>query len=133
MTAEFDYERRKFIRLPIAVPVRYKLLSRELKGADMDLVHEGISQNLGAGGLLLRGKLPNTDWLAQLLTRRMYVGINLLLPNSDRPIKALCRVSWTSAIEDEQGHLVMGLEFQEITQADQDTITQYIIKAQMPA
>ncbi|MHC4958602.1 MAG: PilZ domain-containing protein [Planctomycetota bacterium] len=133
MTAEFEYERRQYIRLPIAVPVRYKLLSRELKAADLDVVHEGISQNLGAGGLLIRGKLPNTDWVAQLLTRRMYVGINLLLPNSDRPIKALCRVSWCSAVEDDQGHLVMGLEFQEITAIDQDVITQYIIKAQMPA
>ena len=132
MTIEFEYEKRKFIRLPIAVPVRYKYLSREIRGPDMDAVHEGLSQNIGAGGLLLRGKLPVPEWLSQLLTRKMFVGINLLLPNSERPVKALCRVTWSSAIEDEQGHVVMGLEFQEITHPDQDTITKYIIKAQMP-
>ena len=133
MTAEFEYEKRKFIRLPIAVPVRYKFLSREIRGQDMEDVHEGVSQNIGAGGLMLRGKLPDTAWLSKLLTRKMFVGINLLLPNSDRPVKALCRVSWSSAIENDQGLVVMGLEFQEITNEDRDLITTYIIKAQMPS
>jgi len=34
---------------------------------------------------------------------------------------------------DDQGHVVMGLEFQEVTNKDRDLITQYIIRAQMPA
>ncbi len=133
MTTEFEYEKRRFIRLPIAVPVRYKFLSREIRGQDMESIHEGISQNIGAGGLLLRGKLPDPAWLSKLLTRKMLVGINLLLPNSERPVKALCRVSGSSAVDNQQGHVVMGLEFQEITSSDQDTITTYIIKAQMPS
>lgn len=133
MTAEFEYEKRQYIRLPIAVPVRYKFLSREMRGKEMEAIHEGVSQNIGAGGLLLRGKLPDSAWLSKLLTRKMYVGVNLLLPNSERPVKALCRVTWSSAVENEQGHVVMGLEFREITNQDRDLITNYIIKAQMPS
>lgn len=132
MTTSFDYEKREFIRLPIAVPVRYKFLSRELAGKDMEAIYEGMSQNIGAGGLLLRAKLPDSSWLSRLLTRRMYIGINLLLPNAERPVKALCRVIWSSSVQGETGHVVVGLEFQEITNKDRDTITQYIIKAQMP-
>ena len=133
MTASFDYERRKFIRLPIAVPVRFKFLSREIRNSEIDAVHEGVTQNLGAGGMLLRGKLPDAGWLSLLLTRKMYVGINLLLPNAERPVKALCRAIWSSAVESEHGVVVMGLEFQEVTQRDRDLITQYIIRAQMPS
>ena len=133
MTTEFEFEKRRFIRLPIAVPVRYKFLSREIRGPDMETIHEGVSQNIGAGGLLLRGKLPDSSWLSRLLTRKMFVGINLLLPNSERPVKALCRVIWSSSVEDEQSIVVMGLEFQEITNKDRDLITQYIIRAQMPS
>ncbi len=133
MTTSFDYERRQFIRLPLAVPVRYKFLSREMRGEDMEVVHEGVSQNVGAGGLLLRMRLPNPAWLSKLLTRKMYVGINMILPNAERPVKALCRAIWSSSIEGDTGQLVMGLEFQEVTNKDQDLITQYIIKAQMPA
>jgi len=132
MTAQFEFEKRQFIRLPMAVPVRYKFLSREKTSPEMDSVREGVSQNIGAGGLLMRGKLPDTDWLGLLLTRRMFVGVNILLPNSERPIKALCRVIWSSAVEEDQDQIVMGLEFQESTHADQDQITQYIIRAQMP-
>jgi len=133
MTASFDYEKRQFIRLPLAVAVRYKFLSREMRADDMDAVHEGVSQNVGAGGLLLRGKLPDAGWLSKLLTRKMYIGINLILPSTDRPVKALCRVIWSSALESDNGMVVMGLEFQEITNSDRDTITQYIIRAQMPS
>lgn len=132
MTTSFEYEKREFIRLPLAVPVRYKFLSREIVHKDMEAIYEGLSQNIGAGGMLLRAKLPDASWLAQLLTRRMFVGVNLMLPNSDRPVKALCRVIWTTSIQGDTGQFVMGLEFQEITQQDRDLITQYIIKAQMP-
>jgi len=132
MTTSFDYEKREFIRLPLALPVRYKFLSREISGKDMEQVYEGVSQNLGAGGMLLSGKLPDAAWLGKLLTRRMYVGVNMALPNSDSPIKALCRVTWASAVQGSTNQLVMGLEFQEITQRDRDCVTQYIIKAQMP-
>ncbi len=132
MATSFDFERRQFIRLPLAVPVRYKFLSREMRGEDMDTVHEGVSQNVGAGGLLLRGKLPDAAWLSKLLTRKMYVGINVMLPNTERPVKALTRVIWASSVQADSGLIVMGLEFQEITNKDRDLITQYIIRAQMP-
>lgn len=132
MTASFEYERREFIRLPVAVPVRYKFLSKEITPKEMDEVHEGVSRNIGGGGILLQAKLPDPDWLAQLLTRRMYLGINLLLPNSERPIKALCRVTWASAIEGDASLLIVGLEYQEITNQDRDLVLQYIIRAQMP-
>jgi len=132
MTASFDFEQRQFIRLPLSVPVRYKFLSREMRSSDMDTVYEGISQNIGAGGLLLRGKLPDPSWLSKLLTRKMYVGVNVMLPNSDRPVKALSVVIWSSSVQSQSGQIVMGLEFQEITNKDRDLITQYIIRAQIP-
>ena len=133
MTNSFDFERRQFIRLPLAVPVRYKFLSRELRNQDMDVVHEGITKNIGAGGLLLRGRLPDPSWLSKLLTKKMYVGVNILLPKYERPVKALSRVIWASSVQNESGTIIMGLEFQEITNKDRDLITQYIIRAQMPA
>ena len=48
-------------------------------------------------------------------------------------MKALCRVIWSSAVEGDNSMVVMGLEFQEITNRDRDVITQYIIRAQMPS
>ena len=131
MATSFDFERREFVRIPMALPVRYKFLSHADVKADLDVVHEGSSQNIGTGGLLLKAKLSDTSWLNLLLTRAMLIGVNVLLPNQPSALKALCRVAWSSAVE-EGNHIAFGLSFQEITQEDRDRITQYIIRAQMP-
>jgi c-di-GMP-binding flagellar brake protein YcgR len=132
MTASFEYERREYIRLPLTVPVNYKFLSHAVADPAIDAVHAGSCRNIGTGGLLLQAKLPNPDWLALLLTRTMHIGVNIRLPGQARPVKALCRVAWTSAMETD-GALVIGLAFQEIAQEDRDAVTRYIIKAQMPS
>ena len=131
MTASFEYEKREYIRLPLAVPVHYKFLSHSVTGAAIKRIYDGTSQNIGTGGLLLRATLPEADWLALLLTRSMHIGVNVRLPEFSRPVKALCRAAWASAIG-KDGELVIGLAFQEIAQEDRDLVTRYIIKAQMP-
>lgn len=131
MPGSFDFERREYVRIPIVLAVRYKFLSHEDVEEDLDVIHEGSSQNIGTGGLLLKARVPNTNWLSLLLTRAMYVGVNILLPNQGEALKALCRVAWSSAVED-GNHIALGLCFHEITQDDRDKITQYIIRAQMP-
>ncbi|MEM8886071.1 MAG: PilZ domain-containing protein, partial [Planctomycetota bacterium] len=117
---------------PIVLAVRYKFLSHVEVEGDLEEVHEGSSQNIGTGGLMLRARVPDPAWLQHLLTRTMYVGVNILLPNQGEALKALCRVAWASAME-EGNHIVFGLSFQEITQESRDMITQYIIRSQMPA
>jgi len=132
MTASFEYERREYVRLPLTVPVNYKYLSHAVTDPAIDEVRSGTCRNIGTGGLLLKAVLPNPDWLAMLLTRAMHLGVNIRLPGQAKPVKALCRVAWTSAIETD-GTLMIGLSFQEIAQEDRDAVTRYIIKAQMPS
>jgi len=131
MSASFEFERREFVRIPISVSVRYKFLSHEPTDVSLDVVHEGSCQNIGTGGILLKAKLPDPKWLALLHTGRMHVGVNIHLPNQPTALKALCRVAWSSALE-EGNHIALGLSFQEITVEDRDKISQYIIRAQMP-
>jgi len=126
-----EYGRRDFIRLPFAVPVYYNFLSQDVAGAAIERVYEGTSQNIGSGGLLLHAELPDSEWLAPLLMRTMHIGVNLQLPDNPEPVKALCRVAWTSAV-DSDDKIVLGLAFQEIARDDRDIVTRYIIKAQMP-
>jgi len=131
MTTSFEYEKRDYIRLPISVAVKYRFLSQEVSGPEIDVVHEGTTSNIGSGGLLLSAVLPDTDWLGLLLTRRMHVGVKLYVPGSERPAKSLCRAAWASSLDD-KGGIVLGLCLQEITQGDRDLITSHIIEAQLP-
>ena len=128
----FESEKREFIRVKVAVPVRYKFLSHEHEGPDLEKIWEGTTRNMSGGGILLRGRVPTLEWLPALLTGKMKVGVNLILPSSELPIKALTRVAWIEGLEEETLKAAMGLRFQEITKADQDAILTYVIKTQMP-
>ncbi len=130
--AAFDSEKREFTRVKISVPVRYKFLYRELESPELDKIWEGSTSNLSGGGMLLRGVIPRLDWLSHLLTGRMMIGVNLILPTYEVPVKALTRVAWIEGLEETTQKARMGLTFREITQEAQEEILRYIIKTQMP-
>jgi c-di-GMP-binding flagellar brake protein YcgR len=130
MSFEYETEKREFVRVPIEMAVRYKYLSRALDLGD-DTVYEGTTRNLSGAGLLLIGKLPKPEWITPLLMEKIVVGINLLLPSAEEPIKALTRVAWIEAIQEGQDRVAFGLKFKEITKQSQDDIFRYVIRSQM--
>jgi c-di-GMP-binding flagellar brake protein YcgR len=129
MAERYESERREFVRIKIDVPVRYKLLSKSVDvGTD---VYEGTTGDLSGGGLLLVGRISNPAWIVGLLTQKIVVGVNILLPASADPIKALCRVAWVEAAETEGGRVALGLKFKEISRDSLDEIFKFVIKAQL--
>lgn len=133
MGDSFEQERREFIRVKCEVPVRYKFLTKSRQDPALDNIYEGTSTNVSGGGILLNGKIPNLSWIPDLLMQKMVVGINILLPNEEKPIKALTRVSWLESIDDQTQRCAIGLKFKEITAEDRDKIFKFVIKAQMPS
>lgn len=127
-----DSERREFVRVRTVLTVRYKFLSRD--GEDMTgEIHEGVSRNVGGGGILLEGKLPKLEWIPDLLMQKIVMGVNIELPDAQDPVKALTRVAWVESIEESSGKCAMGLVFKEITREHQDMIFKFVIKSQMPS
>ncbi len=131
MTA-FESEKREFVRVRVSVPVRYKFLAHDLEHPELDRIWDGSTANLSGGGLLLRAKIPDLAWLPALLTGKMKVGVNLILPTYELPVKALTRVAWIEGLEEGTQRALMGLRFLEIPKSAQDEIVKYIIKTQMP-
>jgi len=133
MSSGFESEKREFVRVKVAIPVRYKFLSRDVEFATgIDEIYEGSTANLSGGGILLKARIPDVAWLAPLLTERIVIGVNILLPRDEVPVKALTRVAWIEAIEEDTQKCQLGLRFKEIGQDDLDRILQYIIRCQMP-
>ena len=128
-----DSEKREFIRVKVSVPVRFKFLAHGMdEHPEMQKVHEGTTSNLSGGGILLRARIPDLDWLAGLLSGRIQIGVNMTLPTYGLPIKALTRVVWIEGLEEETRKASLGLRFREITKEAEDEILRYIIKTQMP-
>jgi c-di-GMP-binding flagellar brake protein YcgR len=133
MSSGFDSERRDFVRIKVALSVRYKFLSRDVAFATQaDEIFEGSTSNVSGGGLLLKARVPDLQWLAPLLMERIVIGLNIHLPHDEAPVKALTRVAWIEAIEEGTQKCLLGLRFKEVSQDDQDRILQYIIRCQMP-
>ena len=59
------------------------------------------------------------------------IGVNLILPSFELPVKALTRVGWVEAMQKGSDRCAMGLKFKEITKENQDEVLKYIIKAQI--
>lgn len=123
-------DRRQFVRLTTDVPVRYKFLSRVLDLGE-EQIYEGRTCNVSAGGCLLIAKIPNMNWIPALLMGKIMIGVNLLLPSVDEPVKALCMPTWLEAFSDPGQPITMGVSFNDLPKQHQDEITRYIIKQQM--
>jgi c-di-GMP-binding flagellar brake protein YcgR len=130
MSTEYAIEKRDFVRIHTDIPVRYKFLSRSIP-LDVEEIFEGTTSNLSGSGLLLVGKIPGMSWIPGLLMGEILIGVNMLLPSQDVPIKALTRVAWVEAFEKGSDKCGMGVRFKEISKEHQDEILKYIIKAQI--
>jgi len=110
--------------------VRYKFLSRSIP-IEAEGVFEGTTANLSGSGLLLTGKLPGVSWIPGLLMGDILLGVNILIPSLDMPVKALTRVGWVEAFQRGSEKCAMGLRYQDISKENQDELLRYIIKAQI--
>ena len=130
MTYLHESAKREFVNLKTVIPVRYKFLSKTVP-VDSEGIFEGSTSNLSSHGLLLTGKVPGMSWIPGLLMGEILMGINMLFPNLDNPIKALTRVAWIEAFDKGSEKCSLGLKYQELSKEAQDEILKYIIKAQI--
>ena len=125
-----EMERREFVRIRAALPVRYVFL--DAKGDRLPPgVSEGASGNLSAGGLLLQGRIPELSWVPELLTQRMAMAVSLSLPGEFRPVETVARVAWIETIEPASHRCSLGLTFREITREDQDRVFRFVVRSQL--
>ncbi len=127
----YESEKREFVRVGVAVPVQYRLVPQTGDASVPQEVLEGETQNIGAGGILLVGAVPDPAIVTDLLLQKVVVGVRIFLPGEERPVEALARVAWVEAIDQDQRRCSLGLSFKEITSDAQDTLFRFIIGSRM--
>ncbi len=130
MTENVRQEQRKFVRVPSSLPVKYKFISSSPEFKD-DRVHEGRTDNIGGGGMLLTGQVPSVDWITELLMEKILIAMTLELPSGDS-VKVIARVAWLEAIDQNTEVCQLGLTFKEITAENRDKILDLVIRAHAP-
>lgn len=115
-----DSEKRRHERVDMAeVPVRYKILNRKLA---LELLEPGTAEqdgsavNLSMGGLCLATPSP--------LSKGDYLKIEITLPGSTQPTRAMAEVVWAST---EGKAYKAGIRFLIVLkEADEDGIKSYL-------
>lgn len=133
METKTSMERKEFALLREALPVRYKFLSKRVGGPLRDEVFEGTTNDINTIGMRLEGRIPEAVWTVDMLTRQIYLGINVLLPGNDDPVKALARVLWIEGWEGDQRATGIGLKFRDIETADRLRLSELIGRIRKPA
>jgi hypothetical protein len=123
---------RTLVKLRTPIEVRFKFLSKSRQDVEQDQIYDGIAPSISAQGCVVSGRIPRLDWVADLLTQKMMLGINLLLPNDPDPIKALGEVGWIEKIDEATGRCQIGVTFKDIQPADRNKIFAHQVKAQLP-
>ncbi|MFA5794574.1 MAG: PilZ domain-containing protein [Candidatus Brocadiia bacterium] len=133
MSSFFDQDRREYVRVRADIPVRYKFLAKHIQDPKIEDIYQGVTNNISGGGILLCGVVPDIGWLSDLLMQRIVIGVNFVLPGDQEVIKALTRVSWIDAMDENSKKCQMGLKFKEVTSLDRDKIFKFIIRSQLPS
>ncbi len=128
MDGIFDSERRKYLRIRDEIIISCKFMNSSISDPASDKIYEGKVINMSGGGIMMRGPIPNPQWIPELLSQRMAVGIRFLLPGEEEPIKALTRVAWIGAVDESSHNYRIGLRFEELAVKDVDKIIKFIIK-----
>ena len=122
-----ESDRRDYPRLKRSLPLRFKFISSSVQDPAMDRVSDGATHNISLGGLLMVGPIPKLDWLKELLIGRISVGVNLLLPGHEMPIKVLTRVAWIEAVDQDAISLRMGLRIIDIPSDQRKVLSDFLI------
>ena len=125
-----DMEHREFVRVRLAIAVRYAFL--DMAGNRLPPgVSEASCVNISAGGLLLQARMPELAWISDLLTQKMAVAVSIPLPTEVEPVKGIARASWIETVDPANHRCNLGLKFKEIAREDQDKIFRFVVKSQI--
>ena len=127
----YESEKREFVRVGVAVPVKFRLISESAEVTVPEDYIDGETENIGAGGILLVGPMPRSELITELLMQKVIVGVRIFLPGETQPVEALARVAWLEAIDEEQNKCSLGLAFKEITSDAQDALFRFVISSRL--
>ena len=122
-------ERRAYVRLETSLPVRFKI-----SGKEMSKIYTAITKNISHGGLCLEVHQDKEELVDKLSANGPKLGIDLdaMMSDQDATVSAKqvwvnSRVDWTRKPNSKEPVLVMGLEFENLTQEARKKIHDYLV------
>ena len=122
-------ERRKFVRLPVSLPVDFLLFDTE-ESKQLTEVNRAQAKNICAGGLLIETSVVPTKWINDLISGRIKLMLEIKLPGFDESMQTFADVVWMTRRREPEKNaesLLMGLSFTAINAEDRDKINKFVL------
>jgi c-di-GMP-binding flagellar brake protein YcgR len=125
-------ERRAYVRLETSLPVRFKISGKEM--SKMSKIYTAITKNISHGGLCLEVHQDKEELIDKLSADCPKLGIELDTLISDeapeasaKPAWVSSRIDWTRKPKSKDPVLLMGLEFENLTQEARKKIHGFLV------
>jgi Tfp pilus assembly protein PilZ len=120
--AQLTLEKRRFPRVAVALHVRFKVINN-IKADELYKGRESLvcrSSNVSRGGIAI-----TTD---QKLSKGDLIKVELVLPDSSRPIKAFAEVKWCAPAKEasKEGAFHGGIVFMALGREDEERLDQFL-------
>lgn len=122
-------ERRKFVRLPVSLPVDF-LLFDTTESKQLTEVNHAQVKNISAGGLLIETSIVPTKWINDLISGRIKLMLEFKVPDSNESVQTFADVVWMTRRREPEKNaesLLMGLSFTAINAEDRDKINKFVL------
>jgi len=121
-------EKRRNVRIFLNTPIQVKYHFIRDYDDQSESPGDALSSNISGGGLFLELPHLETKTQEELLKGEKKLFLEILLPNTTEPIKALGKVAWMEEKE-ERGKALhgAGVTFISIDEDDREKIINYII------
>ena len=123
-------ERRAYVRLDQSLPVRFKISTEKI-----NKTYTATTKNISQGGICLEIHRDTEELIENLSAAGSKIGIDLdtMLPRppavaSQTPEWVNSRVDWTRKPTDKDPAMLIGLEFEGVTDEARKRIHDYIVK-----
>jgi len=123
-------ERRAYVRLDQSLPVRFKISTEKI-----NKTYTATTKNISQGGICLEIHQDTEELMENLSAAGSKIGIDLdtMLPRppaaaSKSPEWVNSRVDWTRKPTDKDPAMLIGLEFEGVTDQARKRIHDYIVK-----
>jgi c-di-GMP-binding flagellar brake protein YcgR len=123
-------ERRAYVRLERSLPVRFKIYTEQLSK-----IYTGKTKNISQGGLCLEIQQDTRQLLENLsgADLKVHVDLDTLIPQpstavSTKPAWINSRVDWSRKPTAKDQAMLIGLEFESVTDEARKRIHDYIVE-----
>lgn len=124
------HEQRKSVRINATLPVKFVLFDSKNPNNMLSNVLSCSTHNVSAGGVMVETDDLATDKIGELIDGMIHLALEVKLPASIKPIKALAKVIWAierKDVSEGEKKTLMGLKFIDISMEDKDKIEKFVI------